>query len=522
MTYKKLFLMCLLINAGISVKSQPSNLALILHFDGSLAIETHLPGLARQASVNYQDSVSYSQGIHGKALDLSSAARWRYPVNIPAGLQIPDRFGVRIWIKTTKNALLGNTIASNRVSISKTAKGWTISTQTNGSWKWNLSDGSTEFVYSPTSERQPVNDGSWHQLAFVVDRIQQKVKLYYDGKNVAMYHLGSLNDFISRLPVSIGSGTQSENTEMDSFNGMIDEFEISSRGWTDAEIRTSYNQYSDKPVPKAELAGDQLKILSWNIWHGGREHGNIVGVQRVIDVIKKANPDVITMIETYGSGAKIADALGYYFYLRSSNLAIFSRYPFGKTIDVFKPFNCGGIYLDLGNNRKIAVVDTWLNYLPDYRKEMRTDSLSADDIYVNEGNTRYAEIRQILKQLELQIKQSGKIPLIMAGDFNSPSHLDFTRKMSGKHWGYSIEWPVTVEMEEAGFHDSFRKMYPDPKVKYGGTQPSHIFNTFHYRIDYIFYMGKKLKPVNSEVVTNHPVKFPSDHDAVLTTFELKY
>ena len=70
MTFKKLFFVCLLIIAGSRAKSQPSNPALMLHFDGSLAIETNLPGIVRQASVNYKDSVSYAEGIHGKALDL--------------------------------------------------------------------------------------------------------------------------------------------------------------------------------------------------------------------------------------------------------------------------------------------------------------------------------------------------------------------------------------------------------------------------------------------------------------------
>lgn len=57
----------------------------------------------------------------------------------------------------------------------------------------------------------------------------------------------------------------------------------------------------------------QLKVMAFNIFHGGHELGQEVGVNRVIEVIKAENPDVIGMIETYGSGAIIADALGYYF-----------------------------------------------------------------------------------------------------------------------------------------------------------------------------------------------------------------
>ena len=37
----------------------------------------------------------------------------------------------------------------------------------------------------------------------------------------------------------------------------------------------------------------------------------------------------------------------------------------------------------------------------------------------------------------------------------------------------------------------------------------------------IYYKGKKVKAVHSEMIDQHPVRFPSDHAAMLTTFKFK-
>ena len=60
-----------------------------------------------------------------------------------------------------------------------------------------------------------------------------------------------------------------------------------------------------------------IKVLSWNIWHGGNHLGKN-GPERIINLIKHSNADIITMQEGYGSQKKIADAVGCY--LRAPSL----------------------------------------------------------------------------------------------------------------------------------------------------------------------------------------------------------
>ena len=85
--------------------------------------------------------------------------------------------------------------------------------------------------------------------------------------------------------------------------------------------------------------GRTLRVLAWNIWNGGREDGIDEGVERVVECIRDSGADIVAMQETYGSGPRIADALGYHLYLRSSNLSIISRYPAIGHHDLFRPFN---------------------------------------------------------------------------------------------------------------------------------------------------------------------------------------
>ena len=79
--------------------------------------------------------------------------------------------------------------------------------------------------------------------------------------------------------------------------------------------------------------------------------------------------------------------------------------------------------------------------------------------YRDESITAFIEEAQ--KDIE-----NGRI-VIMGGDFNEPSHLDWQTDTKDlfDHNGAVINWDCSVLLHEAGFVDSFRKKYPDA-VKY--------------------------------------------------------
>lgn len=282
----------------------------------------------------------------------------------------------------------------------------------------------------------------------------------------------------------------------------------------------------------------RLKVLEWNIWHEG--HTNKFGheaCESVIGILRKSEADVILMIETYGSSVQVADSLGYYYRLLSSNLSIYSRYPIVKTYtfpDSIPTFNLGGVEIDM-NGTRVRLFDTWLYYLPDAR--VAPVEKSEDEIIAWEkSETRDEEIRTILSVLSPMMAQTDSIPLIIGGDFNSHSHLDWTEATRHlyKHGGAVVNWPVSRMMTDAGFSDSFRELNPDPVKNIGTTWLTEADSLEtpdrSDRIDFIYYKGKTIKAVESQcydcrlwypfTFKGTAFRYPSDHGFVLTTFEI--
>ena len=116
---------------------------------------------------------------------------------------------------------------------------------------------------------------------------------------------------------------------------------------------------------------ETFKVMAWNILHGGNDIEN--GQQNVVKIIREINPDVILMVETYGSGPYIAKELGYNFHLiaqkgtalddKSVNLSVFSKFPFGERIDTDYPFFLGGTEIII-HNVKMHFFSNWFHYLP--------------------------------------------------------------------------------------------------------------------------------------------------------------
>tara|TARA_R110002074_G_scaffold37422_2_gene101579 strand:- start:3233 stop:4819 length:1587 start_codon:yes stop_codon:yes gene_type:complete len=483
--------------------------------------------------VDLQQS-QFAEGLSGYALDLSANASLRRPVKLNKGsfpvLTEQSSFSVQIWVKTLANAKMGAVIAGNKNTDELSNIGWQIYTQENGAWALNLSDGKNRYDYRPTAERQAVNDGRWHQILLSIDRDKDELWVYFDGKNVAIYNMPELKGLESELATVIGGSDEKweygSYGQWNAFNGFLDEIKVWDSAIDAETVEKLYSQYY--PISENNplvLDARHLKVLTWNIWHGGNRYGKEVGVQRVIETIKATNADIVGLIETYGSGEIIADSLGYYFYLISSNLSIMSRYPITETIKIFKPFNFGGVKLNMGPSKELIFFDTWLHYLPDYSKSIITENKSPKALIADEENTRQGEIKEILKGITPYLKNTDETPVIMVGDFNMGSHLDWTKETKDIHYGKIVEWPESKEMYLAGFIDSYRELHIDPLLDPGFTwTPRAATSSDKYglrdRIDYIYYKGKSLNVLESKVIDYHPVMFPSDHAAVFSVFQL--
>lgn len=282
-----------------------------------------------------------------------------------------------------------------------------------------------------------------------------------------------------------------------------------------------------------------LTVLSWNVWHAGhsKAYGQ-KGCDGIIGILKESRADVILMVETYGASDKVADSLGYYHRLLSSNLSVYSRYPIVRTYtfpDSIPTFNFGGVEIDM-DGQPVRIFDTWLHYLPDMRL-VPTDKPEAEILAWDDAGTRDEEIRTILNVLRPFIAEADRVPIIMGGDFNSHSHLDWTAATKDlyRHGGAVVNWTVSRTMEEAGFKDSFREINPDPVKDLGVTWLTDADSLEtpdrQDRIDYIYYQGKTIQAIASGCYDNRlgetfPFRgkdffYASDHGFVLTTFEIE-
>lgn len=76
--------------------------------------------------------------------------------------------------------------------------------------------------------------------------------------------------------------------------------------------------------------------------------------------------------------------------------------------------------------------------------------------------------------------------IIIAGDFNEPSHLDWTpRAVSHGLCPMSVVYPISYELSQLGYVDAYRQLYPDEVTHPGYTWPTSG-NERKERIDFIY------------------------------------
>ena len=275
----------------------------------------------------------------------------------------------------------------------------------------------------------------------------------------------------------------------------------------------------------------RLKILTFNIWYGGDQ----VSFDRVIDAIKLADADIVGLQEPDGKTLQIAALAGYPY--ADQRRHIISKYPIfdpalGETVsEAAPPYSIAGLdpdavhaWIQVAPGKVIAVANTHLTSDP-YGPDVIRDGGTVEAAITAETDTRLSEALALTLGLKPQIDRG--VPVILTGDFNTPSWRDWQARTP------QVDWPISRALEAAGLTDSFRSVHRDPTTDPGLTwtagrpypylPPNETFD----RIDYIWtanmravdsvVMGEAGNPQNALSVT----PWPSDHRAVLTTVEVE-
>lgn len=272
-------------------------------------------------------------------------------------------------------------------------------------------------------------------------------------------------------------------------------------------------------APSTSPPTDELRVMAWNIWHGGEEDGEDVGPKRVIDVIESSGAQIVAIQETYGSGERIAEALGYRFHARGTNVSILSEFPVVEDISVHEEFKCVGGLVELPDASRVAFYSIWLPFDGEIWEQGTRDTSALESMLAVCAPSA-EDLREIHAAIEERLSdpEYADVPIVIAGDFNSMSHLDYG-EVGYDEYGVALEWETSRVLMDAGFNDAYRETNPVIDRGADSTWTPRFPDQEQDRIDYVYYRANEWRAVRSEVIRSHEHGFPSDHAAVAATFE---
>lgn len=317
----------------------------------------------------------------------------------------------------------------------------------------------------------------------------------------------------------------------------------------------------------------ELSFLTFNIWQEGTSVPN--GFSKIQEVILATDPDVVCFLEVRNYQGvdwttKIVKALAkqgsiYHRGYVGGDVSFISKYPLKNGKQIFSntekgtvvsfelsiqgnPIIVSGMHLDYtyyasnlprgynGSDPDWKIID---NGFGQPKPFTNLDSIQA----YNLASSRDEGIESFIKAMD-----SIKAPVILMGDFNEPSFLDWTERTKDlfDHHGVIMPWHNTRILYKASYVDVFRTYYPNEVLNPGFTWPSFVHEKESTswtpmaddrdRIDYIFFrgndisikhvslVGPKESYINSVLNSSDAERenfmakdllWPSDHKAVL-------
>lgn len=259
--------------------------------------------------------------------------------------------------------------------------------------------------------------------------------------------------------------------------------------------------------------------MTFNVWLGGA----VVDIGQVAEMIRESGADVVGLQESDGNARRIAELVGWPHV--DERLQIISRYP------LITPPEAEGeyTYAQLAPGQVVALANIHLPSDP-YGPYLVRDGSSAGQVLENEVETRMWRIDELTPGWQQAI--DAGIPLVLTGDFNSPSHRDWSSDAIGTrpHIAYTVDWPVSNAVESLGFVDTYRSVHPDPVAHpgitwtFGYPYPRIDDGEAQDRIDFVYVSGASgvdaseiVGPRGAGDVSIAVDPYPSDHLAVVST-----
>ncbi|KAA8883883.1 endonuclease/exonuclease/phosphatase family protein [Nocardia colli] len=317
----------------------------------------------------------------------------------------------------------------------------------------------------------------------------------------------------------------------------------------------------------------EFRVLALNVWHSGSKVSH--GTELIADLIVETRASIVLLSEATEATTAVAAELarrGHEFNAVSSHdTGILTVFPVEDSADLRWMVKAR---LDIGG-RRLTVYSAHLEFRwyacnlprgygpgvpqPDEFAEYNFEKLPGGPVTdsaviqrVNAASGRPDVIGGFLADAKTEAAQGASV--IMAGDLNEPSELDWTPATANMfdHNGVVVAWESTRLLHEAGFIDAYRSTYPDPVTHPGLTWPSDNVEVDvselawapeadeRDRVDFVFARGTALTLSTVGIVgprgtivrgTRHeeptednfaasPARWCSDHKGILATYEL--
>ena len=271
----------------------------------------------------------------------------------------------------------------------------------------------------------------------------------------------------------------------------------------------------------------RLNVMSFNIEYGGEG----VDFGSVSKAIEAADADVVAIQEGFGNIPEIAGDLGWDYY--DTRAQVVSKYPLLSQSDP----QDRAVFVEVEPGAVAALINLHLSSTKYGPQLIDKGRATAAEVLRNENALRLPELEPVLDEAS-SLTQRG-IPVFVTGDFNAPSHRDWTAATVGlrDHMAFPLQWPTSVAAEAAGLVDAYRALSPDPVEDPGLTWPASRPFVPGYnpgpngaaadRIDLMF-TGGPVEPVEARIVGEKGSAFtdvavspwPTDHRALVVRAEL--
>lgn len=397
------------------------------------------------------------------------------------------------------------------------------------------------------------------------------------GGGIPLLLLGMSLGACSEQAPSVIDGATSEGTSSgaEAIKSSATESDSGTDGASDTDGHSAAAEEIAEETPTSsdgELSST-VKVLTLNTWHEGASVPG--GFGAIVEVILQSQADIVVLVEVRNYNDvifsdKLKEALesrseSFHTSNSGKSAIVLSKFPITSSPNLDTPALSKSI-IELSETASIAVYGAHLDYthyacyLPRGYDGITWAQLPEPVTDVskileqNKASGRDEAIAVFVEDAEKE-KQKGNL-VLLAGDFNEPSHLDWTTSTKDlfDHHGVVVPWHNSLTLQGEGYVDTYREQYPNPVTHPGHTWAAH--NPLaelsqlvwapaaddRDRIDFIYHSddsrlslegvtvvgprgsivrGEGAPETSQDEFLLPQIAWPSDHKAVLATFKLE-